>query len=113
MSNRASIPRVAVQILFVSLFLVVLTGCGHGKGHGNGSSEGCRLAGGEMPDDPADCTLFAVNVTVANNPPGCIVNPGVSRKCSSNNLACPFNNGPKLCKTKVLDAAGNCGCRCP
>lgn len=116
MSNHTSSPRVMAQILFISLFVVVLAGCGHGKdigkGHGNEQSEGCRLAGGDYPDDPVDCSLYAVNVTVANNPPGCIVNPGVSKKCSSNNLACPFNNGPKTCKT-VVGSGGNCSCQCP
>ena len=113
MSNHASSPRVSVQILFVSLFVVVMTGCGLGKDLGQERSRGCGLVGGDHPDDPVNCAMYAIDVTTAGNPPGCIVNPGVSRKCSSNNLACPFNYGPKTCKTVVADSAGNCACRCP
>lgn len=113
MTTNASISRVVIQILFVSLFLVVLTGCSLWKSSQNdcGASNSPDLVAGGKPPDPVSCPNNAIPVTQNNSPPGCMAVAG-SKKCSATNLPCPLARGPKTCKT-VVGPGGVCSCKCP
>jgi hypothetical protein len=99
------LARTTVQLCGLSLAAIYITGC---------VTTQCGSSDGTLPDgsNPVNCPSIAVDVTTANNPSGCIVNPGVSKKCSTSTAKCPHDTlGPKLCKTKV-GPGGNCSCTC-
>lgn len=104
MKRFSRFTQVGAQLLFVGFFAVLLAGCV--------TCTNCQKECGQEPDDPNTCPNIAVNVTVPNEPPGCIVNPGVSKKCSMTNKKCPTSRGPATCQT-VVGAGGNCACQCP
>lgn len=104
MKKTSTFPRMCCQIVGLGFFALLLASCV--------TCVDCKKECGGGPGDPVNCSDYAVNVTVANEPPGCIVNPGVSKKCSQSGLPCPTNRGPKTCQT-LVGAGGNCSCACP
>ena len=113
MTDFSKSARVGVQffiITFVALFLAgcVTTNVDVGGQCGSGAGDGT------LPDgsNPVSCPSIAIDVTTPNQPYGCIVNLGVSKKCASTTSKCPHDIlGPKLCMTKV-GTGGNCSCTC-
>lgn len=114
MTDFSKYGRVGAQLFVVTFVALFLAGCVTtcldcgAKTCGSGSGDGT------LPDgsNPVSCPSIAIDVTTANEPSGCIVNPGVSKKCVSTTSKCPHDIlGPKLCKTKV-GTGGNCSCTC-
>lgn len=104
MARIRRLSHLAVKMLFTSGFALLLSACI--------TCVDCKKECGGEPDDPNRCTNIAVDVTVPNQPAGCIVNPGVSKRCSMTNYKCPTASGPKTCQT-IVGAGGNCSCACP
>lgn len=108
MTNIRRVPRAGAQILFASVFALLLAGCV------TVTCVDCKKECGENPNDPVNCSLYATDVQFdGDGDPLCKKNIGVSKKCSVTNKRCPLAAGPSTCKTKVMDSNGNCACTCP
>jgi hypothetical protein len=118
MTDIPKFARVGVQFFLITLVALALAGCV--TTCVDCAAKTCDNSGGNsanfgfLPDgsNPVSCPSIAIDVTTANQPSGCIVNPGVSKKCASTTSKCPHDIlGPYLCKTKV-GTGGNCSCTC-
>ena len=104
MTIASKLAKVTIQVASVSALMLILSGC-FVRDHFSQDCSGCTA-------DPVVCADYAINVTQANSPSGCIVNPGVSKKCSATNLRCPYSYSTTYCRT-VVGPGGNCSCQCP